>query len=72
MITATEIFCLNELGKRANNEDYVSPGKGLATLKDRLFVVCDGVGGENKGEIASEIVCTSIQEYLKKGEAGNR
>lgn len=66
MIAATEIFCLNELGKRANNEDCVSPQKGTATLHDKLFIVCDGVGGENKGEVASELVCTSIQDYFKK------
>ena len=66
MITATEIFCLNELGKRANNEDSVAPKKGEATVQDRLFVVCDGVGGEKKGEVASQIVTHSIQEYFKK------
>lgn len=65
MITATDIFCLNELGKRANNEDCISPRKGAATSNDRLFIVCDGVGGEKKGEVASEIVCTSIREYFK-------
>lgn len=66
MISATEIFCLNELGKRTNNEDAVSPAKGAASLSDTLFIVCDGVGGENKGEVASEIVCLSIRDYLKK------
>lgn len=66
MIAATEIFCLNELGKRANNEDCVYPEKGAATSGDTLFMVCDGVGGENKGEVASEIVCTSIRDYLNK------
>jgi serine/threonine protein phosphatase PrpC len=65
LITATNIFCLNELGKRANNEDCISPQKGVATSNDRLFIVCDGVGGEKKGEVASEIVCTSIREYFK-------
>lgn len=65
MITATEIYCLNEIGKRTNNEDAISPQKGGATLKDNLFIVCDGVGGENKGEVASEIVCTTIQQYFK-------
>ena len=65
MITATDIFCLNELGKRANNEDCISPPKGTATSRDALFIVCDGVGGENKGEVASEIVSTSIRDYFK-------
>lgn len=66
MISATEIFCLNELGQRSNNEDHISPAKGTATLSDRLFIVCDGVGGEKKGEVASEIVCRSIQEHMRK------
>jgi protein phosphatase len=65
LITATDIFCLNEVGKRANNEDSISPQKGTATLKDRLFIVCDGVGGEKRGEVASKIVCTSIQHYFE-------
>ncbi|MEJ7736648.1 MAG: protein phosphatase 2C domain-containing protein [Chitinophagaceae bacterium] len=65
MITATEISCLNELGNRANNEDCISPKKGAATLNETLFIVCDGVGGEKKGEVASEIVCASIREYFK-------
>lgn len=69
MIVATDIFCLNELGRRANNEDCVSPAKGRATLADDLFVVCDGVGGENKGEVASEIVCAAICEHWQKHRA---
>lgn len=65
MINATEIFYLNEIGKKANNEDSISPEIGVATLNDNLFIVCDGVGGENKGEIASKIVCTAIGDYFK-------
>jgi serine/threonine protein phosphatase PrpC len=65
LIIATDIFFLNELGKRPNNEDCISPLKGTATSKDTLFIVCDGVGGEKKGEVASKIVCTSIQHYFK-------
>lgn len=68
MIAATEIFCLNEKGKRHNNEDSIHPQKGHATASDNLFIVCDGVGGENKGEVASEIVCTSIYHHIKEQE----
>lgn len=64
MIVAKEIFCLNEQGKRRNNEDSIYPPKSIATNQDKLFVVCDGVGGENKGEVASEIVCMSVYEYI--------
>jgi serine/threonine protein phosphatase PrpC len=65
LIAATEIFCLNELGKRANNQDSIAPKKGEATIHDKVFVVCDGVGGEKKGEVASNIVSSSIHGYLK-------
>lgn len=66
MLKVKEIFCLNEQGKRSSNQDHISPQPGLATIDDQLFIVCDGVGGENKGEVASEIVCSSIQRYMKK------
>jgi protein phosphatase len=65
LISAANIFCLNEQGKRSNNEDCISPAKGIASPEERLFVVCDGVGGENKGEVASEIVCTSIRHFFE-------
>lgn len=54
------------MGRRANNEDTISPPKGLATVNDRLFIVCDGVGGEKKGEVASDIVCRAIPEFLSR------
>lgn len=50
MIKITNQGYLSELGKRANNED------NFALIKGSTFVVCDGVGGSEKGEIASEIV----------------
>ena len=65
MIAAKQIFCLNEQGKRRNNEDRIYPQKGNATTSDKMFIVCDGVGGENKGEVASEIVCTSVYQYVR-------
>lgn len=58
------------MGKRSNNEDCISPDKGEATLNDRLFIVCDGVGGEKKGEVASQIVCQAIQAFVKKQRPG--
>lgn len=56
--------CLNELGKRKNNEDSIYPTQGSATAADRLFMVCDGVGGANKGEIASRLVCDLFADYI--------
>lgn len=59
---------LNEIGKRENNEDNIYPAVNQATIEDRLFVVCDGVGGSNKGEIASKIVCDSFGDFVKEQE----
>lgn len=44
---------------RSNNEDacYVMP-------RDRVFVVADGVGGSNSGEIASRTAVTGIVDYV--------
>lgn len=58
------IYSLLEIGKRKNIEDYIFPYQDNATLSDKVFIVCDGVGGENKGEIASKITADTIGQYL--------
>lgn len=55
---------LNEQGKRQNNEDSIFPAPENATSADRLFLVCDGVGGSEKGEIASKMVCETFSQSL--------
>jgi serine/threonine protein phosphatase PrpC len=62
-------FALNEKGRRSNNEDSVYPKKGFATAQDRAFLVCDGVGGQAKGEIASKIVSEIFGEALRQTRA---
>jgi protein phosphatase len=57
-------FAATEKGKRLNNEDYIFPSSELASPEQRLFVVCDGVGGVEKGEIASELACDSLETYF--------
>ena len=56
-------FC--ECGIRSNNEDYcqvvANPEVGRY-----LFVVCDGMGGHAMGEVASQVVCSTICEYWEK------
>ena len=63
-ITIQKPFSINEIGKRFNNEDSIYPSKELVNVNNRLFLVCDGVGGSNKGEVASLIACDSIQTYF--------
>lgn len=56
---------IHELGKRTNQEDALYPGAAQAGASDRVFVVCDGMGGHEKGEVASNTVCEAVAGYLK-------
>jgi protein phosphatase len=58
-------FSVSEIGKRINNEDSIYPKNEYVSVEDRLFLVCDGVGGSNKGEVASSVACESIQTYFR-------
>jgi len=64
-ITLQKPFSVSEVGKRFNNEDSIFPGDERVSINNRLFLVCDGVGGSNKGEVASSIACDSIQTYFR-------
>ena len=57
-------LAIYELGKRENQEDSIYPVFGKATADDRLFIVCDGMGGLEKGEVASPMVCNSLSEFV--------
>lgn len=62
---------LNELGERMNNEDAVFPAS--PTKNDIVFLVCDGVGGQAKGEMASKLICEHFPIYLEavNGDVGD-
>lgn len=55
----------SECGNRRNNEDYcqivTNPHDG-----HYLFVCCDGMGGHAMGEVASQVVATTICEYWEQ------
>lgn len=51
------------IGERAINQDALYPRETTADEKTQLFVVCDGMGGADKGEVASQLLCRGIAEY---------
>ena len=55
-----------QIGQRKNNEDCIYPNLGSATSRDTFFMVCDGVGGHEKGEVASNLLCKHFSEYINK------
>lgn len=57
-------YNLQELGQRQNQEDFLFPALGKSTPDDRLFVLCDGMGGHEKGEVASATVCETISSTI--------
>jgi protein phosphatase len=53
---------IHELGSRSNQEDSIFPVMGQASADQRVFLVCDGMGGLDKGEVASEAVSKALGE----------
>lgn len=63
-ITIGKPCAISEKGGRLNNEDSIYPQPETVAANQRLFIVCDGVGGADKGEVASSLACESIQSYF--------
>lgn len=51
---------IHEIGQRDNQED------AIAQWNHRLFLLCDGMGGHEKGEVASQTVCQSLTTWFEK------
>ena len=54
---------IHELGQRDNQEDALWPLN--PTTDDQLFVLCDGMGGHEHGEVASQTVSQAIGDWYK-------
>ena len=60
LINKIELF--SQLGNRPSQQDCLAPTE--ATANTSFFVVCDGVGGRDHGEIASSFVCQMFEREL--------
>src|ERR1051325_9997629 len=66
----TSIHYLHEIGSKKSQEDYLWPAPGSATLQDRIFIVCDGVGGPQNEEVASKIIADYVGSALTAASPG--
>ena len=49
---------------RPHQEDSIFPLYGQQTDADRLFILCDGMGGHDAGEVASATVCEAMSQSV--------
>lgn len=63
----------SHIGRKDNQEDNVYPLFEQVDDHQRFFILCDGVGGQDHGEVASRCVCDTVGAYLEQRyqEAGD-
>jgi len=59
-----QAYSFHQLGQRKNQEDARWPDSDKPAEGQCFFLVCDGVGGNEGGEIASQTVCESFGKSL--------
>lgn len=64
-ISLNQAYSFTQLGHRANQEDARYPDCDTPQGEQHFFVVCDGVGGSEKGEVASRTVCDAFGKALE-------
>jgi protein phosphatase len=65
-ISLRQPYSFYQLGRRGNQEDARFPDDDAPQDCNPAFIVCDGVGGQDKGEVASRTVADAIGKYMTK------
>ena len=58
-------MCFSEIGRKDNQEDSLYPLANDVNIQSRFFILCDGMGGHDNGEVASATVCEALGTYFK-------
>ncbi len=64
-LTLSEAYSFTQKGKRNYQEDARYPDHDLINAGQRFFMICDGVGGCDYGEMASNIVCKAFGKKME-------
>lgn len=65
-----KVYSIWEFGQRKDShgnphqEDSIYPEFGKQSDSDRLFILCDGMGGHEAGEVASSTVCEAMSHAV--------
>ena len=62
----TTYLSIHEIGQRSNQEDCLYPMPGQQIPDNDVFILCDGMGGHDCGEIASQTVCQAMSSYIRE------
>lgn len=73
-----KVYSILEFGQRKDaegrphQEDCLFPMPGRESDSDSLFILCDGMGGHDAGEVASATVCEAMSNAILKEETERR
>ncbi|GAB3568613.1 protein phosphatase 2C domain-containing protein [Spirosoma luteolum] len=56
-------LAFSHIGQRPSNQDALFPAD--PTEHSRLLLVCDGMGGTDRGDVASQLLCAEIADYAR-------
>ncbi|MBQ9184397.1 MAG: serine/threonine-protein phosphatase [Bacteroidales bacterium] len=66
MVIHNQSYSMQELGQRKNQEDSIFPKLSDKPQESSLYILCDGMGGHERGEVASGCVCEAMGDYFEK------
>lgn len=61
-------LAFSEIGRKDNQEDALYPNPSVVTTEQRVFIMCDGMGGHEHGEVASNTIATALGQGLDQSD----